>query len=58
MNPEDDQDIADLHDDITGCINRYPHLTAYSVLGMLETVKFSLIEQLPVKTIDRTLKEL
>lgn len=53
---EQEEDCSHLHNTITFHINLYPELSVYQLVGMLETIKFSLIERLPVKTIDRTSK--
>ena len=53
---EDDEELGELHDEITAAINRHPDVYIYGVLGVLETIQFSLIERLPVRTIDRSLK--
>lgn len=53
---EQAQECSALHDTITFHINLYPELSVYQLVGMLEAIKFTLIERVPLKTIDRTPK--
>lgn len=53
---EEFEEANELHDEITAMINRHPDLTVYQTLGILECIKFTMIERLPIREIDRSPK--
>lgn len=38
-----------LQEEVTGVIEKYPNLSVYGIIGMLEVLKFALIENLERK---------